>query len=50
MSKPNENECKCERTTCGCATTTAERCSCGEQCRCQRTCRCGDGCACGARK
>ncbi len=44
----NQNECRCEKASCGCAPAAAERCTCGAACGCVRACRCGDGCACAA--
>jgi len=50
MVNQTQNECRCEKTSCGCAKATAERCSCGERCQCKSTCRCGGGCDCYATK
>jgi len=45
MNQPNQNECPCQKTSCGCAGAKVARCACGESCQCQ-PCRCGScGCA-----
>jgi len=46
MANQTLSECRCEKTSCGCANVKAERCLCGERCACKSTCRCGGGCAC----
>jgi hypothetical protein len=50
MNEQAKNECRCEKTTCGCAAVRVERCSCGERCACRSSCRCGAGCSCAAAK
>ena len=50
MEKPNQDECRCSKASCGCSGSTAERCSCGERCDCAASCKCGGGCACKAAK
>jgi hypothetical protein len=46
MENQTQNECRCEKTSCGCANVKAERCQCGERCACKSACRCIGGCAC----
>ena len=46
MDKQNQNECRCEKVSCGCAAVGVERCTCGERCACKRACRCSGGCGC----
>ena len=31
MANEMQRQCRCEKTSCGCAKTTAERCTCGEE-------------------
>lgn len=50
MANQTQNECRCEKSSCGCANTKAERCACGERCSCKTTCRCATGRACDATK
>ena len=50
MNEQTKNECRCEKTACGCAGVRVERCSCGERCACRSGCRCGAGCSCAAAK
>ena len=50
MDKPIKNECRCEKTACGCAGGSVERCTCGERCACKTTCQCSGGCQCMAAK
>jgi len=46
MTNEIQNQCRCERASCGCANETRGRCICGAQCACKPTCRCGASCAC----
>jgi len=48
MANQTQNECRCEKTSCGCATVKVDRCVCGERCACKSACRCTGGCACEA--
>jgi len=47
--KQNQNECRCQTTSCGCAATPA-RCTCGDDCACSGTCTCAKGCGCSTAK
>jgi hypothetical protein len=44
----NQNECRCEKKSCGCAAPTA--CTCGPNCTCKKACNCGGNCSCAAAK
>jgi len=46
MTTQNQNECRCKKTSCGCAGVATTACSCGEKCGCKSACRCGAGCNC----
>ncbi|MCW5806028.1 MAG: hypothetical protein KIT31_26925 [Deltaproteobacteria bacterium] len=48
MSKTNQTPCTCEKTSCGCRDTRAQRCTCGESCGCKAECKCGGSCDCAA--
>jgi hypothetical protein len=45
---PSQNDCRCEKKSCGCV--AAEPCRCGPGCSCVKRCECGGGCACAAAK
>ena len=46
MEKQNQSECRCSKTSRGCAAARARGCACGERCTCMPRCECGADCAC----
>ena len=46
MEKNEQNECRCNKASCGCPAVAAQRCTCGSECKCAAACRCEGSCAC----
>lgn len=49
MDNRIESQCRCEKTSSGCAGVAVARCTCGA-CACKTACRCNGGCSCKSAK
>jgi len=45
-NQTQENECRCEETSCGCAAVPEAPCTCGSACSCASVCGCDTDCGC----